>query len=204
MLTIGICGASGSGKSTLARSLADAIRGRTLLIAQDCYYLDHPEMSFSERARINYDDPGAFAHDLLYQDLQTLRAGKPIAKKGYDYVAYRRADPRELIYPADALILDGIHAFYDARLRALMDFKLFVQVDADICLLRRMQRDLNERGRQIDGVAEQYLQTVKPMYEKYVRNYAVYADVIVAGGGRNKKIVDVLAHYLNSGMAGPL
>lgn len=200
MLTIGICGASGSGKSTLARALLDSIQQQCTLITQDCYYKDHSDLPFSQRAKINYDEPSAFEHELLYKDILQLTVGEPITRKGYDYVRHCRADSQELIRPTDVLIFEGIHAFYDPMLRNLLDFKLYVQVDPDICLLRRVKRDINKRGRHIDGIAEQYLSTVKPMYDRYIRGYVDHADVIVAGGGKNKKIVDVLAHYINSGM----
>ncbi|MDL2206814.1 uridine kinase [Eubacteriales bacterium OttesenSCG-928-N13] len=200
MLTIGICGASGSGKSTLARSLLSAIDQDCVLITQDCYYKDHSHLPFSEREEINYDEPDAFEHELLFSDIQQLVNGQPITRKGYDYAEHMRADSDELIHPSDVLVFEGIHAFYDPMLRNLLDFKLFVQVDPDICLLRRVRRDINKRGRHIDGIALQYLTTVKPMFERYIRNYSEHADVIVAGGGKNKKIVDVLAHYINSGM----
>lgn len=199
MLTIGICGASGSGKTTLAKALAASIDGKSVLIKQDCYYRDHSYLPFEERAKINYDEPDAFEHDALREDLRLLKAGKPITRKGYDYAMHRRADSEDLIEPCDVVIIEGIHAFYDPRTRDMMDFKLFVHVDPDICLLRRVQRDILERGRDISGIAQQYLSTVKPMYERYIRTYIEFADVIVAGGGFNKRIVDILALYINSG-----
>ncbi len=200
MLIIGICGASGSGKSTLAKELKQKISARTILINQDAYYRDHAYLPFEERARINYDEPGVFEHDELLYDVKKLRSGQAITKKAYDYGQHRRADIKdEFIEPADTLIIEGIHAFYDERLRDLMDFKVFIRVDPDICLLRRVCRDINEREREINGIAEQYLSTVKPMYEKYIRNYIDYADLIVAGGGKNAKISDILAFYINAG-----
>jgi uridine kinase len=199
MLTIGICGASGSGKTTLAKALAASIDGESVLIKQDCYYRDHGYLPFEERAKINYDEPDAFEHDALRDDIRTLKQGRAITRKGYDYAMHRRADSEELIEPCDVTIIEGIHAFYDPRTRDMMDFKLFVHVDPDICLLRRVQRDILERGRDISGIAHQYLSTVKPMYERYIRTYIEFADVIVAGGGFNKRIVDILAFYINSG-----
>lgn len=199
MLMIGICGASGSGKSTLAAALAGAIQGRCVLLAQDSYYKNHPDLPFSQREKINYDEPGAFEHDLLLGDLKELAAGRPITRKAYDYAQHLRCDSPELIQPADVLILEGIHCFYDAGVRDMLDFKIYIRVDPDICLLRRVKRDILKRGRQIEGIAAQYLSTVKPMYDRYIRGYIDYADVIVAGGGKNKRIVDILATYINSG-----
>ncbi len=156
MLIIGICGASGSGKSTLAKSLAARLTKPCIYIKQDSYYRDHPDMSFEERERLNYDEPGIFEHDLLREDLMRLRSGQSITAKEYDYTQHRRCDPGVLIEPADVVLLESIY--------------------------------------------KQYLDTVKPMYEKHIRNYVEYADLIVARGGKNARIVDILAHYINSGL----
>lgn len=200
MLIIGICGASGSGKSTLARELEARLDKRCVYLKQDSYYKDHPDMSFEERERINYDEPSAFEHEALRADLYALREGRPITAKLYDYSQHRRCDSTELIYPADVTLIEGIHVFYDEAVRELLDFKIYIQVDPDVCLLRRVKRDIRDRGRSIDGVYRQYLETVKPMYEKYIRNYIEYADLIVARGGKNARIIDILAHYINSGL----
>lgn len=196
MLFIGICGASGSGKSTLAESLARRLGDRCLVLQQDAYYLDHPHLTFEERAVLNYDEPSIFDHDLLLQDIRTLLSGQPITRKAYDYTEHRRADTEEIIQPRDVLILEGIHCFHDPRLCELMYLKLYMNVEPDICLLRRIQRDIKERGREIDGISTQYLTTVKPMYDKYIRNYVSESDVIVARGGKNARIVDILAGYV--------
>jgi len=200
MLVIGICGASGSGKSTLARELEAKLNKRCVYLKQDSYYKDHSDMSFEERERINYDEPEAFEHEALSADLQLLREGKAITAKDYDYANHRRCDSDARIEPADVVLVEGIHTFYDEKVRELFDFKIYIQVDPDVCLLRRVKRDIRDRGRSIDGIYRQYLDTVKPMYEKYIRNYIEYADLIVNRGGKNAKIVDILAHYINSGM----
>lgn len=202
MMLIGICGASGSGKSTLAYELAQKVKSEIRIINQDAYYLDHPTLSFEERTHLNYDEPSIFDHDLLLEDMKTLLSGRPITKKAYDYVQHRRADcPNEYILPAEVIILEGIHVFYDSRLRDLMSLRLYMNVEADICLLRRISRDINERGRHIDGIANQYLSTVKPMFDQYIRNYIQYADVIVAKGGKSAKISEILAGYINNGLS---
>ena len=201
MLAIGICGASGSGKTTLAEELMSRMQDRALMIHQDAYYRNHPDMPFEERCKLNYDHPDAFDHDLIYEDLSRLNEGLPIKEKDYDYTNHLRCDTGREISPASVLIFEGIHAFYDARVRDLLDFKLFIKVDPDICLLRRVQRDIMERGRHIDDIAAQYLATVKPMYERYIRGYEEYADVIVTRGGRAQRIADVLACYINRGLA---
>ncbi|MBE5768331.1 MAG: uridine kinase [Clostridiales bacterium] len=196
MLFIGICGASGSGKSTLADSLAARLGENCFVLQQDCYYQDHPNLTFEERVHLNYDEPQIFDHDALLQDVLTLMEGKSITRKAYDYAQHRRADTDEIIMPPEVLILEGIHSFHDERLRKLMYLKLYMSVEPDICLLRRIQRDIKERGREIDGISEQYLTTVKPMYDAYIRNYVTEADVIVARGGKNARIVDILSGYV--------
>ena len=203
MLIIGICGASGSGKSTLAKALAARLEKPCVYIKQDSYYRDHPDLSCEERSHLNYDEPEIFEHDVLREDLLRLREGKPITTKDYDYTQHRRCDPGALTQPADVVLIEGIHVFYDPLVRELMDFKIYVQVDPDVCLLRRVKRDIRDRGRSIESIYRQYLETVKPMYEKHIRNYVEYADVIVARGGKNARIVDILAHYINSGMIEP-
>lgn len=196
MILIGICGASGSGKSTLAKALKEKLGDRCYIIQQDAYYRDHPQLTFAERALLNYDEPDIFDHDQLLDDIKALFEGKPITRKAYDYTQHRRCDREEMVYPHDVMILEGIHAFHDQRLCELMFLKLYMNVEPDICLLRRIQRDIKERGREIDGIAMQYMTTVKPMYDQYIKNYIIQGDVIVAHGGRNARIVDILAGYV--------
>ncbi len=198
MIFIGICGASGSGKSTLAKEITRDIGASVVVLQQDSYYVNHPDMTFEERSRLNYDEPDIFDHAALYEDVSSLLSGQSIRRKAYDFSLHARCDTDETIEPADVLILEGIHSFYDPRLLSKMFLKLYVSVDPDICLLRRIQRDINERGRSIDNIAEQYLATVKPMYEKYIRNYVHEADVVVMRGGKNARIVDILNGYLKS------
>ncbi len=198
MLTIGICGASGSGKTTLAEELARRLGNRCVYLSQDAYYRDHPKLPFEERCRLNYDEPGIFEHDLLFTDLTALKNGVPITRKGYDYARHRRSDPGDIILPADATIIEGIHAFYDERVRGMLDVKIYIQVDPDVCLLRRLTRDVKERGRDLDSVAAQYLADVKPMYEQHIRRYARHADVILANGGKNPRFIEMLLLYIDS------
>ena len=201
MIFIGICGASGSGKSTLAHSLSDALGDRCLVLQQDCYYRDHSHLPFEERTRLNYDEPGIFDHDALLNDIRALMAGQPITRKGYNYAEHRRDDSDELIQPPEVLILEGIHCFHDERLLDLMFLKIYMSVDPDICLLRRIERDIIERGRSIDSISEQYRQTVRPMFERYIKNYGSLADVIVARGGKNARIVEILTGYVSDALS---
>ena len=202
MLFIGICGASGSGKTTLARELVRDMGVNSVVLNQDAYYLDHPDLTLEERAKLNYDEPCIFDHDLLYQDVCRLTQGETITRKAYDFSQYRRCDTDEIVFPAPVLILEGIHAFYDARLRDMMFLKLYINVEPDICLLRRIRRDIKDRGRDIDNISAQYLTTVKPMYDRYIRNYIHDADVVVMKGGKNTRIVPILAGYLQSTLRG--
>ncbi|MBR4359843.1 MAG: uridine kinase [Clostridia bacterium] len=202
MLFIGICGASGSGKTTLADELVRDMGVESLVINQDAYYLDHPDLTFEERTHLNYDEPSVFDHDLLYRDICDLLEGKSITRKAYDFSQHCRCDTDQLIHPAPVIIVEGIHAFYDPRLRDKMFLKLYINVEPDICLLRRISRDIKDRGRQIDNIAEQYLATVKPMYDRYIRNYIHDADVVVMKGGKNTRIVSILAGYLQSTLRG--
>jgi uridine kinase len=200
MLFIGICGASGSGKSTLSQELLRAIGVSSTVINQDAYYFDYPHLSYEERSQLNFDEPGIFDHDLLLSDITQLLGGQPIRKKAYDFTRHARANSDEMISPGDVLIMEGIHAFYDKRLCDQMFLKLFINVEPDICLLRRINRDFKERGRSIDSISSQYLSTVKPMYDKYIRNYIHEADVIITRGGKNARIVDILAGYLRDAL----
>lgn len=200
MLFIGICGASGSGKTTLAEGLKEKLGDLCLVLPQDVYYRDHASMSFEERVHINYDEPAVFDHDLLLEDIRSLSAGRPITRKGYDYTQHRRADSDELLPAPKVLVLEGIHTFHDPRLTQMMFLKIYIQVEPDICLLRRIERDIKERGRDIDGISEQYRTTVKPMYDLYIKNYAKNADLIVAGGGKNTRIVEILTGYIQDNL----
>lgn len=197
MIVIGICGASGSGKSTLASEIQSFLSCNTMIIGQDWYYKDHPHLPFQERERLNYDKPDIFDYDTLYDDVCKLNCGQSITKKGYDYAEHRRADSEELITPPDVLILEGIHIFYDERLRDMLDLKVFMHVDVDVCLLRRIKRDIKERGRHIDGISLQYLSTVKPMYDLHISKYISVCDFAVMSGGRNRRSIEAIGTFVN-------
>ena len=201
-LIIGIAGGSGSGKTTLALRLKERFEeDEVRLISHDSYYKRHDELPFEERCKLNYDHPDAFDNALLIYHLQELKAGRAIDCPVYDYSNHNRSNEVQHIEPAPVLIVEGIHSFYDPRLREKMFIKLYINVEPDICLLRRISRDIKDRGRQIDNIAAQYLATVKPMYDRYIRNYIHEADVVVMRGGKNARIVSILASYLQSQLA---
>lgn len=198
MIIVGICGASGSGKSTLAREIRDSLTCHARIIGQDCYYKNYPHLPLEQRARLNYDEPSIFDYDELLQDVERLAAGYPITQKGYDYAGHMRADTQEMIDPPDVLILEGIHMFHDARLTGAMSLKVYMHVDVDVCLLRRIKRDIRARGRSIESISEQYLTTVKPMYEQYISKYIDNADFAVMRGGKNRMAIDAISAYLSA------
>ncbi|MEG1524094.1 MAG: uridine kinase [Clostridia bacterium] len=199
MIIVGICGASGSGKSTLAKRIKDSLACSCTIVGQDCYYKSFPDIAFEERVKLNYDEPSIFSIDEMLADVQTLARGESIPTKGYDYAKHLRADQPDLpIEPPEVLILEGIHMFYDKRLCDMMALKVYLHVDVDICLLRRIKRDIKVRGRTIDNIATQYVDTVKPMYEKYIADYINDADFAVMRGGKNRMAIDAISAYLTT------
>ena len=192
-LLIGIAGGSGSGKSTVARRVADSLgQASVVFLDMDAYYRNHIHLSLEERRRVNWDHPDAFDLDLLVEQLETLASGREIRKPTYDFVTHTRRDDHEVIAPADVIVIDGILLFSDARVRDLCDVKVFVDADADIRVLRRIRRDMVERGRPLDEIIEQYLATVQPMHLQFVEPSKRYADVIVPRGGQNAVAIEMI------------
>lgn len=198
MIIIGICGASGSGKSTLAQRIKESLSCSCTIIGQDSYYKSFPQIPFEERCHLNYDAPSAFNYEEMLNDLISLSNGISITKKGYDYTIHLRADSNELIAPPEVLILEGIHMFYDPKICDMMSLKVFMHVDTDICLLRRIKRDMKSRGRSIESISEQYLETVKPMYEQYIKDYIKMADFAIMRGGHNVMAIDAISAYITA------
>lgn len=184
-LIIGFCGGTGSGKTTLAKRVIDAVGGDGVLVSMDCYYTDHREMPFEERAKINYDHPNAFDTDLLISHLKDLKAGKSIMHPTYDFANHVRGEEWVKLDSAKVIVVEGILLFENKDLVDMLDIKIFVDTDADVRILRRLVRDVKERGRSLDSVVKQYLTTVKPMHERFVEPSKRLADVIVPVGGHN-------------------
>jgi uridine kinase len=194
---IGIAGGTGSGKSTVSRKLAAAIpSGRCAVIDHDAYYRDQSHLSPEERTRINYDHPDSLESTLLAEHLTKLRRGEAVDIPSYDFVNHTRAQLTRRVEPAAVLIVEGILVFTDAALRDQMDIKIFVDTDADIRLMRRIRRDLEQRGRSFASVRDQYYASVRPMHLQFVEPSKRYADLIVPEGGDNHIALDVLLGQL--------
>lgn len=184
---IGIAGGSGSGKSTVARKVADAIGlSSVAFIDMDAYYINFTHLSYEERRLVNWDHPNAFDWDLFVPQLRALASGQSIEKPQYDFVRHLRMPETLTVAAAPVVVVDGILLFSDERVRQLCDMKVFVDTDADIRLIRRLQRDLVERGRPLEEIIQQYLTTVQPMHLEFVEPSKRYADVIVPRGGHNE------------------
>lgn len=198
-LVIGIAGGSGSGKTTLALRLKERFgEDEVRLISHDSYYKRHDELPFAQRCQLNYDHPDAFDNDLLIRHLELLKAGQAIDCPVYDYTLHNRSDEVQRIEPAPVLIVEGILPFAKPELCRLFDYKIYVDTDADERILRRILRDVKERGRSLDSVIAQYRTTVKPMHDAFVEPSKRNADIIVPNGGENGTAVEMLSHHIRS------
>ena len=190
---IGVTGGSGSGKTTVSRAIFEQLHGHSLLMLQeDSYYNDQSDMPFEERIKTNYDHPNAFDTESLVKQLKDLLDWKTIEKPIYDYTEHTRSSEVEKVEPKEVIILEGILVLNDPALRDLMDIKIFVDTDDDIRIIRRIQRDIEERGRSLQSVIDQYKSTVKPMYHQFIEPTKRYADIIVPEGGENQVAIDLL------------
>ena len=192
-ILIGITGGTGSGKSTIADEIFNSFNEDCIaMIQQDAYYKDQKHVTMEERVKTNYDHPRAFDNDLLIEHLKALMNGESIEKPIYDFTVHTRADETTTVNPRDIIIVEGILILEDPRIRELLDIKVYVDTDADIRILRRMVRDIDERGRTVESVIEQYLSVVRPMHMQFTEPTKRYADIIVPEGGRNKVAIDIL------------
>jgi uridine kinase len=198
-IVIGVAGGSGSGKTTVVRRIIDSIGPEQVAVLDhDRYYRDRNDLRLEERAALNYDHPDALETDLMVRHVNELRAGRPVDVPSYDFTRHSRLANWEAVPPRRAIIVEGILIFTDAPLRALMDIKVFVDTDADTRFIRRLQRDVAERGRTMESVIEQYQSTVKPMHLDFVEPSKRYADLILPQGGHNAVAVDLLLRLIRS------
>ncbi|MGE5704388.1 MAG: uridine kinase [Clostridia bacterium] len=201
-ILIGVVGGSGSGKTTVATALYKQFQHESVtMIEQDSYYKDESHLPMEERVKTNYDHPLAFDNDLLLQHLMQLLDRRGINKPVYDFKEYRRARETVRVEPKDVIILEGMLILEDPRIRELMDIKVFVDTDADVRIVRRIQRDIEERGRTLQSVIDQYLQVVRPMHLQFIEPTKRYADIIIPEGGYNRVALDLLANKIETILA---
>jgi uridine kinase len=202
---IGVAGGSGSGKTTVVRRIVDSLGpDHVTLLQHDRYYRDRNDLRLEERATLNYDHPNSLETDLLVRHVQELKKGNAVDVPTYDFTRHARLSETETVQARRALIVEGILVFTDAALRDLMDIKVFVDTDSDTRFIRRLQRDVAERGRTMDSVIDQYQSTVKPMHLEFVEPSKRYADVLIPLGGHNTVAVDLLLTMLRSVAAQPV
>ncbi|MET1014094.1 MAG: uridine kinase [Paenisporosarcina sp.] len=192
-VVIGIAGGSGSGKTSVTNAIYEVYKEHAVVvIEQDYYYKNQSHLEFEQRLKTNYDHPLAFDTDLLIEHIHQLLNRQAIKKPVYDYALHTRAKESIIVEPQDVIILEGILVLEDERLRQLMDIKLFVDTDSDLRIIRRILRDINERGRSIESVVEQYLSVVRPMHNQFIEPTKRYADIIIPEGGQNEVAIDLM------------
>jgi uridine kinase len=198
-VVIGVAGGSGSGKTTVVRRIVESVGPEQVTVLEhDRYYRDRLDLRLEERAALNYDHPDSLETDLLVAHLRDLKEGRPIEAPLYDFTRYARRNVSETVPPRKAIIVEGILIFADQSLRDLMEVKVFVDADADTRFIRRLQRDVAERGRTMESVVEQYLGTVKPMHFDFVEPSKRYADLIIPIGGHNAVAIDLMLSLVRS------
>ncbi len=198
-VVIGVAGGSGSGKTTVVRRIVESLPDNHVTVLEhDRYYRDRSELRLEERAALNYDHPDALETDLLVEHVGLLRQGRPVQVPLYEFARYARKAATEAMEPRSTIIVEGILIYTDARLRELMDIKVFVDADADTRFIRRLRRDVSERGRSVESVIDQYLNTVKPMHLEFVEPSKRYADIIIPIGGFNPVAIDMMLSMIRS------
>lgn len=198
-IIIGVAGGSGSGKTTVVRMIVNSLGpDQVTVLHHDSYYRDASQLPLEERQKINYDHPDSLETELLVSHLEAIRAGADVAVPIYDFTTHSRTPARETVLARKVIILDGLLILWDRRLRRLMDIKVYVDTDPDIRFIRRLSRDIEERGRSAESVIRQYLDTVRPMHLEFVEPSKRYADLIVPEGGHNRVAVDMLITKVRS------
>ena len=203
-LVIGIAGGSGSGKTTLVRALVQKFGDDITVISHDNYYRRHDELTLEEREKLNYDRPEAFETELLIEHLRRLRQGETVYCPTYDFTVHNRGTEILQIEPKKVIVVEGILIFADPALRGEMDIRIFVDADDDVRLCRRIKRDVRKRGRTLESVIEQYLNTVKPMHERYVEPSKKYANLVVPEGGKNLIALEMIIGHIQKTVSEPL
>jgi uridine kinase len=197
VLTIGVAGGSGSGKTTIARAIVEMLPTESVaLLEHDHYYKDNSHLSYEERTRINYDHPDALDNEMFIAHLDTLRQSRAIDKPVYDFAQHNRAKDTVRVEPAPVIVVEGILVLTEAELRARMDVKLFVDTDSDIRVMRRIRRDLEQRGRTFAQIRQQYYDTVRPMHLAFVEPSKRFADMIIPEGGKNQVALDMIVNHV--------
>lgn len=201
-LLIGITGGSGCGKTTIVNKIFAEVPEKSIaILEQDSYYKDQSHLSFEDRCKSNYDHPLAFDTDLFISHIKKLKSGEVINKPLYDYEIHNRKKETQKVEPKDIVIVEGLLIFYDERVRDLLDIKIFVDTDADIRLIRRIIRDVNERARTVDSIITQYIDTVRPAHEQFIEPTKKYADIIVTEGGNNLVAIDLIVNKIKAIMS---
>ena len=200
IIVIGIAGGSGSGKTTLMRNLTERFGDSISVLSHDCYYHAHDDLPFEERCQLNYDHPDSFDTQMLIDHVRRLKAGEAVDSPTYDYTLHNRAKETIHVEPRPVIIVEGILIFENKTLCNEMDIKVYVDTDADVRLTRRIKRDVAKRGRSLDSVLTQYLDTVKPMHEQFVEPSKKNADLVVLGGGKNLVALQMLIDRIQSHM----
>ncbi len=198
-IVFAVAGGTASGKTTVARAILDAVgASQVAYLPHDAYYKDRPDLSPQERALLNYDHPNSLETKLLIRHIRQLLKWRAVHVPVYDFTQHRRTEETVFVEPSPIILVDGILIFTRRKLRELMDIKVFVDTDSDVRFIRRLQRDMDERGRSLNSVVSQYLETVRPMHIKFVEPSKRFADVIIPGGGLNKVAMDMVVSQLQA------
>jgi uridine kinase len=201
-IVFGVAGGTASGKTTVAQTILKAVGAEQVAyLPHDAYYKDRPDLPLAERTLVNYDHPNSLETKLLVKHIKQLIAGQPVQMPVYDFTLHRRTEQTVLVEPSPIILVDGILIFTRRKLRELMDIKIYVDTDADVRFVRRMQRDMEERGRSQASVIQQYLETVRPMHLKFVEPSRRYADVIIPHGGQNTVAIEMVVSRLRELLA---
>ena len=198
IIVIGIAGGTGSGKSTLIKKIKEEFHDEITILSHDFYYKQHDDIPFEERKKLNYDHPNAFDTDLMIEHVRRLAAGETIERPVYDFTIHNRINETVLVRPAKVIVVEGILIFENKELLDLFDIKVFIDTDADVRIIRRILRDVNERGRTLESVVHQYLTTVKLMHEQFVEPSKKYADIIIPEGGFNRVALEMLNERIHA------